>query len=61
MPTRTTCSGAIVIWTVFIVISINSPIRFVNGFLNAIYIEDALAVGELFDRCVARLALARLD
>jgi hypothetical protein len=61
MPTRTTCSGAIIIWTVFIVIFINSPIRLVNGFLNAIYIEDALAVGELFDRYVARLALARLD
>jgi uncharacterized membrane protein YwaF len=50
MPMRTRCSEATLIWTVFILISINSPILIVNGFLNAINVEDALAVGELFDR-----------
>jgi hypothetical protein len=34
-----------VIWTVFIVIVINSPILFVNGFLNAKNVKEALAVG----------------
>jgi hypothetical protein len=48
------------IWTVFILISINSPILIVNGFLNAIYVEDALAVGELFDRLRSRFALLRV-
>jgi len=35
---------------------------FVNGSLNAIYVEDALAVGELFDRlrCATRVFALRL-
>jgi hypothetical protein len=45
MPRRTRCSVAILIWTVFIVIVINSPILIVNGFLNAKNVEEALAVG----------------
>jgi hypothetical protein len=61
MPSRNRCSEATFIWTVFILISINSLILVVNGSLNAGNVEVALAVREHFDRLRARLALSRSD
>jgi hypothetical protein len=62
MPSKNRCSEATFIWTVFIFISINSPILVVNGSLNAVNVEVALAVRELFDRlrCAIRINALRL-